>query len=484
MRKYSYGSVMLLGLMGSQGVLAAPAGDAVRANNGSTFSANAADAIQVTCGALVGAVDNNGNNATAEQNDLRTNCGNMVRTTLAVLGEGAVNNYGFDSGDQVLNALRQFSGEESSSQGRYATEMNNRQFSVVNSRMSAIRQGSRGASGVGFNLQGAEVIAQTNAAPNSGIVPAMIGGSAGAAGDTGIAWFANLDYGFGDRDGSINENGYEYDAYEISLGADYAWDNGWAIGGIASYSDNDVDFDDDGATVASISGGSIETDGYTISAFAQYQADAYYVSGVLGFGSLDHDMERRVQFSSFGTAGSPDRLMVGDTESDQLSGQVTVGRVFGTGATTFDVYAGLDYLTVDVDGYTEDDTATNGGLNLAFEDQDIDSLQSMLGVTVRQTVSLDAGGVFIPYAGLEWRHEFDNDARTVDARYANALPGNPTGTNFAMPTDDPDEDFGEITLGLSLQMRNSTFVFVQWQVAVGLEDAESNLITAGIRGTF
>ncbi|MGI9326158.1 MAG: autotransporter outer membrane beta-barrel domain-containing protein [Pseudomonadales bacterium] len=480
------GSLVLLAL-GTGHAWGAASGDAVRASGGSTFSANAADAIQETCLDLVAQFANDGSE-TAEQNDLRVNCGNMVRTTLNVLSDGlvAINEYGFDSDSEVYNSLRQFSGEETSSQGRYATETTNRQFSAVSARMNAIRQGARGASGVGFSLQGMDIIADADAGNGAPLLP-LIGGNAGSAGDTGFAWFANFDYGFGDRDGSVNEDEYEYDSYQISVGLDYAWDNGWALGGIFGYSDHEVDFEDFSGAVTPIAGGSMDTDGYTISAFAQYQAEQFYVSGIIGFGALDHDMERLVRFTSSGAGASPDRLMEADTESDQLAGQFSVGRIFGTGATTVDVYVGIDVLNIEIDAFTEDDITAGGGLNLTFDDQDIDSVQSIVGATLRRTVNLDGGGVFVPYIGAEWRHEFDNDARVVDARYAQAigdLNGNGASINFAMPTDDPDEDFGEITLGLSLQMRNALFLFAQWQVAVGLEDAEANLLTIGIRGSF
>ncbi|MEM1436074.1 MAG: autotransporter outer membrane beta-barrel domain-containing protein [Pseudomonadota bacterium] len=463
---------------------AAAAGDAIRAAEGPTFSANAADAVQETCLDLVANFAGGTGSETAEQNDLRVNCGNMVRTTLNVLsdGEAAVNEYGFSSETEVFAALRQFSGEETSSQGRYATETVNRQFSAVTARMSAIRQGSRAASGLSFNLEGMELLAHnadTAQAP-------LIGGNAGAAGDSGFAWFANFDYGFGDRDGTDNESEYEYDSYQVTFGIDYAWSSGWAVGGILSYSDHEVDFDSGGA-VSPVAGGSMDTDGYTLSGFAQFQRDQFYLSGVVGYGALEHDMERRVRFTSSGAGASPDRLMVGNTDSDQIATQVTGGWLIGSGATTLDLYAGFDYLDIEVDGFTEDDTSVGGGLNLAFGGQDIESTQSILGAMVRHVIANDGGGVFVPYLGVEWRREFENDARVVDARYAQALGdinGNGASINFAMPTDEPDEDFGEVTLGLSLQMRNAMFLFVQWQSAVGLEDASANLITAGIRGTF
>lgn len=474
---------LILAFTGS--AMALPAGDAVRSAGGSMLTANAADAIQATCLDLV--ANSAQSEETPEQTDLRVNCGNMVRTTLNVINGVAVNEYGFSTEGELFNSIRQFTGEEASSQGRYATETTNRQFSLASARMAAIRQGSRGASGLTFNLQGQDIIARSEGGGNQ--TTPMTGGSAGEAGigaDTGFAWFGNVDFGFGDRDGSIYEDGYEFDAYEFSFGVDYAWGNGWVLGGILSLSNHEVDFDRASSAIAPVDGGSMESDGYTISAFTQYQADQFYLSGILGIGDIDHEMDRTVRFTSNGPGASPNRLMRADTDSDQLAGQFTAGWILGQNAVTTDLYLGLDYLNIEVDSFTENDSTSGGGLNLAFDKQDIDSVQSIVGARIQRVMNT-GGGVLIPYFGVEYRHEFDNDARVVDARYAQALgdiDGNGASINFAMPTDDPDEDFGEVTLGLSYQRPNNMVLFLQVQSAVGLNNANMHLITAGIRGSF
>ena len=463
------------------------AANAVKDAGGSTLSINAMNAIQATCVDLVTNV-NRENQETPEQTDLRVNCGNMVRTARNVLIGTAINEYGFSTESELYNGIRQFTGEEASSQGRYATETTNRQFSLASARLAAIRQGSRGASGLTFNLQGMDIIAsQSDAGAGQGTQ--LVGGSAGEApaiADTGFAWFGNVDYGFGDRDGTTNEDDYEFDAYEISFGVDYAWGNGWVLGGIVSLNDHEVDFDSGSSAVSAVAGGSMESDGYTLSAFSQYQSNEFYLSGIVSLGNIDHEMNRVARFTSSGPGESPNRLMLADTESDQLAGQFTAGWLLGQNAVTTDLYIGVDYLNIEVDSFTESETTAGFGLNLAFGGQDIDSVQSIIGARIQRAMNT-GGGVLVPYLGLEYRHEFDNDARVVDARYAQALGdinGDGVSINFAMPTDDPDSDFGEVTLGLSFQRPNNMLLFLQVQSAVGLNNANMHLITAGIRGSF
>ena len=466
----------LLALIAASVSWAAAAGNAVRAAGGSTFSANAADAIQETCLDLVAA----GDSVTSVQADLRDNCGNMVRTTLTVLGPLDVNEYGFESDTELYNGLRQFSGEEMSSQARYATENNNRQLSAIGARMNAARQGAR-ASGVTMNLQGAEILATGTESYNA---TPMIGGAAGSAGDYGWGWFGNFEYGFGDRDGTTNEDQFDYDTWKVFVGADYAMSNGWVLGAAFSYHDSKIDFDDEGTSVPGVAGGRLNADGWDLAGFFQYQGESpIYVNGIVSWGQLDYDIKRNVFFESDGPGAAPDRVMDSSTDGDQLEAEFNVGAVFGTGATTFDVFAGINVLDIKIDGFEENDPSAGGGLALAFDKQDVESVQSIVGVVVRHSFATNAG-VVTPYLGLQWRHEFENDARDVSVQYAEAIDPNASDIDFNMPTDDPDEDYGKIALGISSQMQNSMFLFFQWETVVGLKDTTAHLLTFGLRGVF
>ncbi|MEQ8800438.1 MAG: autotransporter outer membrane beta-barrel domain-containing protein, partial [Haliea sp.] len=212
-----------------------------------------------------------------------------------------------------------------------------------------------------------------------------------------------------------------------------------------------------------------------------------YVNGILSYGQNDFDMLRKVQLTAApGATGTAtglvlDRSFDASTDSSQLGAQATAGYVFGSGATTVDVYAGFDYLDIDIDGYQERETGSSGGLALRYGSQDTQSVQSIFGVMLRHASSADFG-VLLPYAGAEWRHEFDNEAQTLDYSYAFAAAG--SSIQFRSPTDDPDEDFFELTLGLSAQFANNLFAFVQYNSTAGLSGTSANLVTFGLRGVF
>ena len=492
-----YVRFVIAGLALSAGTASAgPVGDAIGNQGGSQASVNAGNAIHVTCQGFID-LTANGGTLNDTQTDLFGRCGDMVNTSLAYAGTGNGNFYSLDLGnpDELFGVLRQFSGEENSSQGRYATEGSVGQFASLSGRLSAIRRGAR-TSGLAVNLQGIDVLAKTGD-DSSQLAPNLVGGNAGSAdADTGWAWFGNVDYGFGDRDSSQNENGYDSDSYGFTIGADYVpSDSGMAFGVALAYQDADVDFDNVGVSglVTAVAGGGIEADSLTFSVFGNYAPGPYYVSGILSFTDTDYDFERLIvvpESSNGGTVRAPAqrREIVSSTDSTQFSGQLQAGYSFGTGATTMDVFGAIEFLSSEVDDYAE--RSGSGGdesLALEFDEQDIDSQQAVLGASVRRAIATDSG-VMIPYATLEYRHEFDNDARFVNARYRFSRTDfvGPTGDtdNFRIPTDDPDENFFNVTVGLSAQMGNNLFLFAQYSALVGLEDTNGNLITVGIRGNL
>lgn len=453
---------------------------------GSEFSVRAGQAVRATCSDL--AAENSNGGLDAAEADLFGRCADMVQTTLNVVGGNTNldNRYSLSSDEEVYAALRQFSGEEASTQGRFATEGSSGQSAAISSRLAAIRSGVR-ASSIALNISGVDVVEL--AGTEGALAAPLLGGNAGQAeGDTGAAWFGSVDYGFGDRDGSENEDEYDADSYGVTIGADYAFASGLVLGAAVGYNDHDIDFDSVAlsAQIGPVSGGSMDVETWTLSGFFDYHTGPIYLSGIVSYGDTDFDMERMVVVPE-STAGTPaqSRRIVSDTSADQYAANLQVGRTFGQTATTYDIYGGFQYLDVEIDGYTETDL-DGGSLALTFGDQKIESRQWILGGAVRHAISTGAG-VLVPYATAEWHRETSNDARSVDARYALALGdvnGDGETDNFALPTDDSDESYFEVAVGLSGQLPNNLVMFFEYNALVGLEDTTANLLTLGIRGVF
>jgi outer membrane lipase/esterase len=464
-------------------------GLALQAAGAPQFITDAGDAIRKTCLELGAA-----GTQTGERSDLFNRCREMSGTVINGLGAGgAGSSYGFTNPTDIFNSIRQFSGEETSSQSRLATESTNRQFANLGARMDAIRRGARASTpSAAFQLHGLDI---GNAIAGTASPRPMTGGGASADrdardADIGWGWFANGAIGWGDRDETVNESGYDFDSYGLTFGTDYAFGNGLTLGTAIGYTKYDVDLDRSSipSQVGAVAGGGIESDGYTLSGFFVYALDRYYVNGIVSYGRNDFDLERRASFAAdpdaIGTAVGVtiDRLFEASTDSTQYAGQLTGGTILGQAATTLDLYAGIDYLRLEIDRFQEREIGpADSGLALAFAKQKTDSVQSIVGAMVRHAISTRTG-VLVPYAGVEWRHEFDNDSRGVEYRYVFAVPG--STVSFVTPTDDPETNFFDVTLGVSGQFANNLVGWLQYNTALGIDDATTHVVTLGIRGVF
>ncbi len=446
--------------------------DAVSAADDSTdLQVQTAAGVQATCLQLV-AFDPAEN---TPQADLLNRCGEMVRTGFELVGQDDAGRSFNWTNNELAASMQQLSGEEQASQSRLATESSNGQFANLALRMDAIRKGARfSAGGMSLALQGAPVF----------------GGNAGEHSDGGgWSWFLNGAAGFGDRDATRREDEYEYDAYGATFGADFRFDSGLVLGAAFGYSDFEVDFQSSSASSSrnltrTVSGGSTESDGFSVSGYGVNQIGRFFVEGVLTWSNSDFDTRRRVAYSAGPGSNNPgeDRTMLGSTESDTLAIGASIGTPFDFGAASLYVEGGLNYLDLSIDAYEEIDTTTNGGLNLGYHKQDVDSLQSRVAATLDYRWSTSAG-VIIPYVSADWRHEFSNDSEVLRTYYA-AHEAVLSELTLEVVTDDPTEDFVELGLGINAVFANRFTAFIDYRTSLGIDDTSANLITLGIRGAF
>ncbi len=114
-------------------------------------------------------------------------------------------------------------------------------------------------------------------------------------------------------------------------------------------------------------------------------------------------------------------------------------------------------------------------------------MEGIVGTTLRKAFSTQRG-VFVPYATLELRHEFDNNSRVLSARYVgtaiNTVPVQGETEEFFIPTDAPDDTYLDASVGVSGQFGNNLAVYGQYSGVIGLKDTTANLFTLGLRGRF
>ena len=289
--------------------------------------------------------------------------------------------------------------------------------------------------------------------------------SGGAAGSdfSKLSYYTNFTYGDGEKDRTTNEQGFDFDSEALTFGADYRFDDNLVAGVAVGLGKSDVDID----------GNSGETEGDTTSLtfYGTYYQDNWYFDASLGLSSHDYDSVRNLPISQL-SLNIPDQRLESSTDGDSLNWSIGGGYTQAIDTWTANYTLRLDEVNADIDGYSE----SGGSLALRVGDQDVDSRQAVLGAQFSTAVSTD-WGVMSPYVGVEFHHEFDDETRIVTASYLFDLGNN----QFSFTSDDADSSYYLLSLGSSFVLGQGTQLFVNLDHVGGLDDVDSNALTAGIR---
>jgi hypothetical protein len=429
--------------------------------------------------------------------DVFTNVRELVQTAEEIL-TGTDRQYGLNLDAEGLGfALRWTAAEELLAQGSSAKDFANKQSSVLGSRIGAIR-----------------AISRSSLFASNRVSDALKNGYASTDGATVVtaenSWsrfsvFFDAANGYGDKADTTfagqYEDAFDFDGYEYTLGADYRFSDNLVVGGLLGYTDRYVDFD----SSQSIVDGQIESQGYSLLAFAQWDQMWFYASGSLGYQKMNFDTFRKISYPSFdpnvpstntATAGSPD--------SSAFLATLNVGLPYQWKAFGADLYAKMDYQDMDIDAFVESEVAIPGNLGAGFQfnvaSQSVKSLDTAIGLKL-QAVWSPSFGVFIPYVRGEYHRELENDPRELSTVYA-GLPASVASAvqqqvaAYGLQSDEPDDDYYTISFGISAVIRGSSRVsasgrssgglqgYLQYTTVEDLDNYNDTVISGGLRYEF
>ena len=281
----------------------------------------------------------------------------------------------------------------------------------------------------------------------------------------GFGVFISGDYEVLDRDRTTFEDGYDSDIFGVTAGGDYVVRD-WLVAGLAfNYNNNNGDFD---------GGGDFDTDTYGPILFASFvPAPAFFADVAVGYAWKDYSVDRAVSFTQAnGTFGG---TASGDTDGEEVSVRAAAGYDHAIGNITIGPRVGLNFTHTDIDGFTETGST---GLELKFDDQDIDSLQGTVGVQASMAISTGFG-VLVPQVNFDWVHEFEDDQRSIDVQFAGDLRAAPT--KFSFQEEAPDRDFFELGIGLVAVLPNGLQPFANFRTLLGHSDFDSFSGSLGLR---
>jgi outer membrane lipase/esterase len=486
--------------------VAGPLDDFARDNGGTSVQIDIATAVQNICPSLVGFFGGLQGALAAPDSpdkDITLRCNELVLTAVDFADSNTTpsRSLQYTESDDLLGALQQVSGEEIAAQNTMTVRASNSQFSNIAARLGAVRLASTGAGTTGaatafnFDVGGVNINSDVAGGPST-----YLGG--GAAGDEPgtlkrAGFFINGSYNTGDLEASALENGFDFDMFGVTAGFDYRFDTG-VLGVSVGYDDFSSEFQPS----AVVSGGEINASGYSGSLFGLKDFGNFFIDAIATFGSLDYDIDRDLMYNSSNNdplcqCPNQNRTIMSDSSGDHLAVSVNAGWQWYADEWLFQPTLGLSHRNYKIDGYTERDTLANGGMELRYGDQDIDSLRSIVGLQLSRAYNKDFG-VIRPWLSMEWYHEFEDDQTIMTAKYAqedilaeSADPGFGFGSGltgclscFTIANEVPDTDFGVAGLGMSFVFPNFVQLLFYYEGLVGYNNLNSHALTLNFRSQF
>jgi len=412
------------------------------------------------------------------QQNLFETCRSMVQNGNEVAGSGPTA-FSLNLPEGELNgAIQNVATEEIAMTNQVTTRTSNGQVANIVGRISELTAGAGGFSIAQVNENGTRIGAPTRVAMSGS---GQRGGAAGAD-DVSVAsklgGFVNLIGSFGNKDQTAQEAGFDFNTIGVTGGLDYRFTDNIVAGAALGYSRLNSSFKQS----ADVSGGDSDANGFGAALYGLYYLDRINFHGILGYSRNDFDLNRSVVIPSNNpNIASQSVTAKSSPDSNQFYIAGGAGYDMTTGAWNYGPFLDLRYLNADIDSYTETGA---GGLNLAVDSQDFDSLKTVLGFQGAYAMS-QSFGVVQPYLRAAWHHEFLNDSRTINSRYVNEfIPAGGSPTFLPVVTESPDRDYGTIGVGLSSVFQGGWqgyFLYERW---IALDNITDNVFALGVRGEF
>jgi uncharacterized protein YhjY with autotransporter beta-barrel domain len=279
------------------------------------------------------------------------------------------------------------------------------------------------------------------------------------------------------RDITTFQDGYKSTILGITAGGDYRFSKKLLAGLALSYSNTDGDFS---------SGGNFSTNSYGGLLFASYlPTDKTFIQVTGGYTRNNYLMSRQ---ATVRTGEPPGAILdyVRPASSNSNGDVFNLGLMTGydhpIGRFTIGPRAGVNYSNTNIHNFTENGSS---GVELKYDDQWINSLQSVLGVQGSAAVSTGLG-VLVPQVNADYIHEFANSQRFINVQFAQdlrgttAFPGT-TPTKFTFQNDVPVRDYFNLGTGLLMVLPNGWQPFVNFRAMVGNNQFDNYAGTFGLR---
>lgn len=281
----------------------------------------------------------------------------------------------------------------------------------------------------------------------------------------------------GEQSGDVgDETAFDFDTTSGTLGLDFAVGANSFYGIAGGYATNQTDL--------SGNGGELEFDGQSFTVYGAWQlTERSYLQATVGYGATDYDQRRHIELPVVGNLDARAKF-----DGDQQSASLEGGWDWGGQRIVASSFVRGSWARAKVDAFAESGAIANiaiGGVpvptdfGVAVEEQKLESLLGEFGFDLSGNLSM-ARGVLVPQLTVTYRHEFDNDARSVRATF---LGDQAAGSSFLVSLDPPDRDWIDAGVSLSAQYLWGS-LFLAYDREFAREDYELATWQAGLRIGF
>ena len=279
-----------------------------------------------------------------------------------------------------------------------------------------------------------------------------------------------------DRQDTLLETGYDLDEIGFTVGMDYVFSEKFVAGLAVSYSDTDLDFNNNT--------GNSDFEKISVLTYVNYNVnDRFSIDGYLAWSSIDYELRRKISYSAADPFFIPNLGGVdvntstsADAEANKVLAGLNLVYTLSYNALEISPLLRLDYSGTFIDSYTE---SGGSGLALQVESQNIQSFKSNIGFNTSYAVSVP-WGVVLPNVRASYVHEFLDQRRTIHASYIQD-PGN---FDLRFKTDQPDRDYFVFGAGLSTVLARGIQLFVDYERIEDHRYLNSYMVSGGLRAAF
>jgi uncharacterized protein with beta-barrel porin domain len=290
----------------------------------------------------------------------------------------------------------------------------------------------------------------------------------------GLSVFASGGYGVLDKNHTRFEDGYDSDFVRFTAGGDYTIRGNLVAGLAFDYIGQDGNYQGPG---------NFDTSSYGVLGFAALApTDRTYVQMVGEYLRNSSDRDRLVSLEEEqGINEPPITVVVPSKVKAHYNSNLfylSAGGGYRQPLRKLNIIPslGISWTRIEYESYDENGDT---GLELRFDSDHQTSILSTVGLTVSTVVETWFGAV-VPEAGIEWRHEFANDQRSVDVSFVD----DQARRKFSYETESPDRNFGVVSGGVVAVLPNGFQPFVSFQALVANEQVDGYSGLAGMRYSF